>query len=131
MGDSTDKAQLKHSSTERASFACSNQHAHNKDELINAYFARLCEYRHQLAGTAEAISDEKFRTHIYTTVPKQFKMTIRILKRQPPASSVEEVMGVLREDADTDALTIEIGDVSTAPAIYASCRGRGRGRDQF
>ena len=38
-----------------------------KDEQINAYFARLCEHRHQLAGTAGAISDEELRTHIYTT----------------------------------------------------------------
>ena len=37
-----------------------------KDEKINAYFARLCEYRLQLAGTAEAISDEELRTHVYT-----------------------------------------------------------------
>ena len=41
-----------------------------KDEKINAYFARLREHCHQLAGTAEAISDEELRTHIYTTVPE-------------------------------------------------------------
>ena len=36
-----------------------------RDEQTNAYFARLCEHRHQLAGTAEAISGEELRTHIY------------------------------------------------------------------
>ena len=102
-----------------------------KDEKINGYFARLCEHRHQLAGTTEAISDEELRTHIYTTVPEQFKMTIRILMRQIPTPSVEEVMDAIREDADTDALTTEIGDTGTGSALYASGRGRGRGRGQF
>ena len=99
-----------------------------KDEQINAYFSRLYEHRHQLAGTAEAISDEELRTHIYTTVPERFKMTIRILMRQTPTLSVEEFMDAIREDADTDALTTGIGDTATGSALYASSRGRGRYR---
>ena len=94
---------------------------------IDAYFARLREYRHQLPSTAVSISEE-FRTHIYTTVPDQFKTTIRAFMRQTPTPSVEEVMNAIGEDADTDALTMEIGDTSTGSTLYASSHGRGRGQ---
>lgn len=44
-------------------------------------------------------------------------MTVRILMRPTPTPSVEEAMDALREDADTDAPTAEIGDASTGPAL--------------
>ena len=50
--------------------------------------------------------------------------------RQVAAQSVE-VMDAIREDADTDVLTTEIGDTVTGSALYASSRGCGRGRGQF
>ena len=37
-------------------------------------------------------------------------------------------MDAIREDADTDALTMEIGDASTGSALYASSCGRGQFR---
>ena len=48
--------------------------------------------------------------------------------RQTPTPSVEEIMDAIREDADTDALTTEIGDTATGSALYASSRGRGQYR---
>ena len=37
-------------------------------------------------------------------------------------------MDAIGEDDDADALTTEIGDASTGPAVHASSRGRVRGR---
>ena len=48
--------------------------------------------------------------------------------RQTPTPSVEQFMDAIREDADTDALTTEIGDTTTGSALYA---GSGRGRGQY
>ena len=108
--------------------------AHSKsDHTSTAYrlsmtYIKLRKYRHYLAGTAEFVNDEELRTHIYTTTPEEFKMTVRILLRRTPTPSVEEVMDAIREDADIDALTMEIGEASTGSALYASSRVRGRGQ---
>lgn len=54
----------------------------NDQIIINDYFARLGEYRHQLASSAEAISEEELHAHIYTSTRHQFEITVKILKRQ-------------------------------------------------
>ncbi|KAF8253564.1 hypothetical protein K440DRAFT_641841 [Wilcoxina mikolae CBS 423.85] len=43
-----------------------------KDQQLQVYFNKLRDFRHQLAGSTEAISDDELCTHVYTTMPSQY-----------------------------------------------------------
>ena len=112
------------------------------DEPITEYFCRLLHYRQQLHGTNDQISDGEFRTHVYTTIPDQFAMTIEVLMGRASEPSVEEVIATIQQKASTAAIAKDISDPNGNfnTAMYASTsdnrdsrrggfRGRGRGGD--
>ena len=90
----------------------------SKDEKITQYFTRLIDRRKKLIGSPEAISDETMKTHIFSTMPKEFETTIKILEQQIPVQTAQQVMDRLREDADRTELAKEIGDESIGSALY-------------
>ena len=114
-----------------------------KEEKVGEYFTRLCDYRQQLAGTIDAISDQAFRGHIFKTLkstPKHHTI-ITILQMQQPPPSPEEVMRTIRtneEETEVSELVEVTNAATTAEGLYASHssgrgnrggrRGRGRGR---
>ena len=100
------------------------------DEPISEYIRRLLHYRQQLEGTTAEISDEEFRTHLYTTVPSQFEMTIEMLMNRTPEPSVEDVIAAIQQKATTAAIAKDISDPNGnfSTAMYAnSNRGNHRG----
>ena len=114
------------------------------DEPISEYIRRLLHYRQQLEVTNAEISDEEFRTHLYTTVPSQFEMTIEMLMCRTPEPSVEEIIAAIQQKATTTAIAKDISDPNGSfnTAMYSNTssnrgshrggfrggfRGRGRG----
>jgi hypothetical protein len=74
-------------------------------EPIANYFGRLLNYKFQLEGTNEAISDSAIKTHIFTTLPDDFNITIQFLMLQPEKNlSINDVMDALRESDETRRL---------------------------
>jgi hypothetical protein len=74
-------------------------------EPIANYFGRLLNYKFQLEGTNEAISDSAIKTHIFTTLPDDFNITIQFLMLQPEQNlSINDVMDALRESDETRRL---------------------------
>ena len=65
------------------------------DYPITEYFRRLLHYRQQLHGTNDQISDDEFRTHIYTRLPDQLA-SIEVLMGQAPEHSVEELIAAIQ-----------------------------------
>jgi hypothetical protein len=97
-----------------------------KDEKTTQYFTRLIDLRKKLIGSPEAISDETMNTHIFSTMPKEFETTIKILEQQIPVPTAQQAMDRLREDADRTELAREMGDESTGSALYNQhCGGYG------
>jgi hypothetical protein len=102
-----------------------------KDEGIEKYFTRLLDYRNELIGTPEEITDETLNTHIFTTVPKEYEMSIKIFEHQTPAPSPLQVMDAIKRDEKKANLVKELGDATTGSALYTQrggYKGRGRGR---
>jgi len=64
-----------------------------KDKKLNTYFTRLIDYRRQLSGSAEEISELSFVTHPLTHIPKEFATTINIFERQAPSPTSQHIMG--------------------------------------
>jgi hypothetical protein len=99
---------------------------------VDAYFAELENYQHQLAGSAEEITDEGLKTHIFSTLMGHFYTTVCIMQRQRnPEPSAKEVMDSIREEAKTTEVNKELGDPSVGSALIShqtGYRGRGRGR---
>ena len=107
----------------------------DKEEKVGGYFTRLCDYRQQLAGTVDAISDQAFRGHIYKTpksAPKHHTIpspveVMRTIKTNEEETEISELVEATITNTET-----------TADGLYAShssdrgnrgrCRGRGRGR---
>jgi hypothetical protein len=106
----------------------------SKDEKSAHYFTRLLDLRKKVIGSPEAISDETMKTHIFSTISKEFETTIKILEQQIPVPTAQQVMDQLLEDAERTELTKEIGDESTASALFShrgghgKCGGRGNTR---
>jgi len=101
------------------------------DEPLKAYFTKLSNYRIQLDHTDDAITDQDFRTQIFTSPPSQYAMILMVLKHRRPLPTPEEAMHDLLEEETTASLTKELGDASTGAALFSqrgSYRGRGRGR---
>jgi hypothetical protein len=51
-----------------------------KDQTLREYFTLLRDYRLQLIGTPQDISDDEMRTHIYNNLPEQYSTMIKILE---------------------------------------------------
>jgi hypothetical protein len=101
-----------------------------KDEKMNTYFTHLIDYRNQLSGSAEEISEDSFVTHLFTHIPKEFATTINIFERQAPPPTSQHIMYAIRLDEEKAAFVTEIADASTGAALNSqrgSYRGRGRG----
>jgi hypothetical protein len=47
---------------------------------MNTYFTHLIDYRNQLSGSAEEISEDCFVPHLFTYMPKEFATMINIFK---------------------------------------------------
>jgi hypothetical protein len=96
-------------------------------EAISSYFGRLLKFRQQLAGTDKAISDSALKTHIFTTLPEDFNITIQFLMLEPEEKlSVNDVMDALRNRDEARRLT-ELNKVSenntaatSGEAMYAA-----------
>jgi len=100
-----------------------------RDEKMNTYFTRLIDYRNQLSGSAEEISEDSFVTHLFTHIPKEFATTINIFERQAPPPTSQHIMDSIRLDEEKAAIVTEIADASTCAPLYSQRRGyRGRGR---
>jgi len=97
---------------------------------ITAYFGQLLEIRNQLVGTAEAITDSAFKTHIFTTLPSMFAVTIEILQSRANLT-IEEVFDALKECEKNKAMVVVPDAVSEALYTHQGGRGgslqRGRG----
>jgi len=65
-------------------------------EPISTYFSRMKEVKNQLDGTAEAISDAEFKTHLFTTLPTMFDVIVIILQARADAT-LQEVQDALKE----------------------------------
>jgi hypothetical protein len=83
-------------------------------EPIANYFGRLLNYKFQLEGTNEAISDSAIKTHIFTTLPDDFNITIQFLMLQPEQNlSINDVMDALRESDETRRLMQQTNSLRT------------------
>jgi hypothetical protein len=98
-----------------------------KDQTLREYFTLLRDYRLQLIGTPQDISDDEMRTHIYNNLPEQYSTMIKILENRIPLPTVEETMDALRRDEQATGLKKEIGDEATGSALFSRGRFRGRG----
>ena len=104
-------------------------------KLISEYLASFLGIRNQIAGTPEAISDVACKTHIFTSLPEVFEVTLKIQQNRPDATG-ESIIDALKEvaririmkttpDTATDAFYTLTGSrrgVRTRP-----CGGRGYG----
>jgi len=69
------------------------------------------EIKNQLAGSDEAISDASFKTHIFTTLPSIFSVTVEILQ-SCTGMSVQEVIHALKECEHNKAMMTKPDAVS-------------------
>jgi len=91
---------------------------------INTYFAQLLEIKNQLLGSAEAIHDVAFKTHIFTTLPSLFAVTVEILQSRVDLT-IQELLDALKECEQNKAMITKPDAVSEA--LYSQQGGRGRG----
>jgi len=63
-----------------------------KEEKITQHFTRQIDLRKKLIGSPEAISDETMKTHIFSTMPKEFEMAIKILEQRIRVPTARQVM---------------------------------------
>jgi hypothetical protein len=109
-----------------------------EDETLTQYFTRLLDYRTQLIGTPEEISDSSLRTHIFTTLPEEFALVIKILEHQTPLPTAQQAMDTLLEDEEFHIITSGVSAASCGSNLYSQSssnrarsqggRGRGNGR---
>jgi len=90
-------------------------------EPIGTYFSRLKEVKNQLDGTAEAISDAEFKTHVFTTLPTMFDVIVIILQARADAT-LQEVQDALKEHEQNQAMLVKPDAVSDA--LYTQQAGR-------
>jgi hypothetical protein len=103
-----------------------------RHEPLSDYFARLAEYRNKLEGTPEAILDNQFITHVFTTLPDDFAMAIKVLQGRDN-QSIDDVMDHLIEDDETARLTksakeafVDVNSSTTSGnALYAGGKRNG------
>ena len=93
-------------------------------EPINSYFAQLLEIKNQLVGSAEALSDASFMTHIFTTLPSVFAVTVEILQSRA-VITIQEVLDAIRECEQNKAMVTKPDAVSEA--LYSQYSDKGKG----
>jgi uncharacterized membrane protein YgcG len=93
-------------------------------EPINSYFAQLLEIKNELVGSAEAISDASFMTHIFNTLPPMFAVTVEILQCRA-GITIQEVLDAIRECEQNKAMVTKPDAVSEA--LYSQHSGKGKG----
>jgi len=93
-------------------------------ELTPSYFSQLMEIRNQLVGSDEAISDVSFKTHIFTTLPSIFSITVEILQSHI-GISVQEVIDTLKECELNKAMMTKPDTV--LEALYSQHSEKGKG----
>ena len=92
------------------------------------YFTRLLEVKNQLIGTAKAISDAEFKTHIYTSLPSMFDVIVIILQSQAD-TTIQQVQDALKEHEQNQAMVVKPDAVSEALYTQQGRRsGNQRGR---
>ena len=94
-----------------------------KDEKMTTYFTRLIDYRKQLSGSAEEISEDSLVTHLFSHIPKEFATTINIFERQAPPRTAQHMMDAIRLDEEKAAFVTEIADGSTGAALHSQRGG--------
>jgi len=50
-----------------------------EEEPTKTYFTKLSNYRIQLVQTDDAVTDQDFRTEIFTSLPYQYAMILMVL----------------------------------------------------
>jgi hypothetical protein len=90
-------------------------------EPINTYFSRLMEVKNQLIGTAEAICDAEFKTHVYTSLPSMFAVIVIILQSRAD-TTIPQILEALKEHEQNQAMTVTPDAVSEA--LYTQQAGR-------
>jgi len=102
-----------------------------EDKPRKAYFTKLGNYCVQQDHTDNAITNRKFCTQIFTSLPSLYAMKLMVLKHGRLLPTPDEAMHVLLEDDTTASLTNIHGDASTRAALFtqlAGLCGRSRGR---
>jgi hypothetical protein len=66
-------------------------------EPIAVYFGRLKQFQEKLAGTPEAITDRTVKTHIFSTLPREFDVQKQVLELQPEDNlTLQTVMDAMK-----------------------------------
>jgi len=96
-------------------------------ECISVYVARLQAFQLQLQGSMEEITEQALRTHVYTTVPPEFKTTIGYLKRTPGVT-IPNLITVLKETEEENKgeAAAAVVDSKSGTGLYTRGHG-GRG----
>jgi hypothetical protein len=64
---------------------------------IAVYFGRLKQFQEKLAGTPEAITDRTMKTHIFSTLPREFDVQKQVLELQPEDNlTIQTVMDAMK-----------------------------------
>ena len=87
-----------------------------KGKPIGEYLSDLLEIRNQIAGIPEEISDVACKTHIFTSLPAVFDMTLKIQPNRPEAT-IESIIDALKKDE-------HIRTMRTAPDAAAEAFAR-------
>jgi hypothetical protein len=93
-------------------------------EPINNYFAQLLELKNQLVGSAQAITEASFITHIFATLPSIFAVTVEILQTRADIT-IQEVLDAIKECELNKAMVTKPDAVSEA--LYSQHSDKGKG----
>jgi hypothetical protein len=110
-------------------FQAARYNSRNGLARVDPYFAEVENYQHQLTGSAEQITEEGLKTHIFSTLMGHFYTTLCIMQRQRnPEPSAKQVMDSSWEEAKTTEVNKELGDLSVGSVLISHQTGfRGRG----
>jgi hypothetical protein len=90
-----------------------------KEQTVRGYITLLRDYRLQLIGTPQHISDDEMCTHIYNSLPQQGSTMIKILENQIPLPTVDETMDTLQRVEQATILKKEVVDETTRSAHFS------------
>jgi len=66
-----------------------------KHQMMTTYLTRQIDYRNQLSGSAEEISEDSIVTHPVTPIPKESATTVNIFKRHPPDPTSQHILDAI------------------------------------
>lgn len=78
-----------------------NQARAQPGQTIEDYLACLLRFRKTLAGTESAITDETFKSHLLSTLPKEYDNYVDILMEQESQHSIDSLIKRLLEREKT------------------------------